>query len=571
MHTYTAFGEDHRIYFLNLLHLKSSIKNANNQIKLPDGDYRICFYAKYLSGVNASDPNLGCGSFKICNMAGGAPQFTQPVNNANINSEIAIIQPVSPVIFSWTPPQSTCGLPPAGYIYDFEIWELYPNQSVTDAVNNPFIFRKTSLPSATFLLDLNLYKDVLKHGKRYAIRVRAISNNPASPIEIDNNGYSRIEVFQYGSGPVPPALTDPKDYFIEFKERKSNYWIDAYRDYQQNKRSDTLVPIKEYIAFALTQNGIGYGPDAIELFLALNPDLIEIKKVKLSYIPNLPVFPSLSANDQKNFNSDHQANLEPNKSEENKFLKYLDSLNSFKLKIPEKAANLINEVIRHLNSIKPEISSVDQVTVGYLNLVISELLYNLRLYSSNSNSNQFNQLQKLAITVRELTADSIEGTSLIWPEKSGSSISSSESGPNEYSTNIESLMLDYTIANIENMPAVLLKQLLPFDVIVWRPGTVAPYKPVLDAPDLKATFRIYYTLSNLYNHKNPEVNAKTSIRLASTIQVSLPSNSIFSFWTLNMVNHKMTTAENVDLKDVLKNSMKKEPSLKKPSIVIKVE
>ena len=72
-------------------------------------------------------------------------------------------------------------------------------------------------------------------------------------------------------------------------------------------------------------------------------------------------------------------------------------------------------------------------------------------------------------------------------------------------------------------------------------------------------------------HKRVEVNAKTSIRLASTIQVSLPSNSIFSFWTLNMVNHKMTTAENVDLKDVLKNSMRKEPSLKKPSIVIKVE
>jgi hypothetical protein len=100
---------------------------------------------------------------------------------------------------------------------------------------------------------------------------------------------------------------------------------------------------------------------------------------------------------------------------------------------------------------------------------------------------------------------------------------------------------------------------------------VAPYKPVLDAPDLKATFRIYYTLSNLYNRRNPEVNAKTGTRLASTIQVSLPSNSIFSFWTLNMVNHKMTTAEEVDLRDVLKNSMKKEPSLKKPTVVIKVE
>ena len=125
--------------------------------------------------------------------------------------------------------------------------------------------------------------------------------------------------------------------------------------------------------------------------------------------------------------------------------------------------------------------------------------------------------------------------------------------------------------DIDNMPAVLVKQLLPFDVIVWRPGKVDPYKPVLDAPDLKATFRIYYTLANLYNRKNPEINAKTSSRLASTIQLSLPSNSIFSFWTLNMGNHKMTTAENVDLRDVLKNSMKNEPRLKKPSVVIKVD
>src|SRR4030095_14916823 len=75
----------------------ASIKDANNQIKLPDGDYRICFYARYINlngtlGDYASDPNLGCGSFKICNKAGGAPQFTQPVNNANINSAIAIIQ-----------------------------------------------------------------------------------------------------------------------------------------------------------------------------------------------------------------------------------------------------------------------------------------------------------------------------------------------------------------------------------------------------------------------------------------------------------------------------------------------
>jgi hypothetical protein len=548
----------------------ASIKDANNQIKLPSGDYRICFYGKYSSGDNASDPNLGCASFNICNKSGGAPQFTQPVNTVNVNSDLPIVQPVSPVIFSWTPPQSTCGLPPAGYVYDFDIWELYPNQTVTDAINNPFVFRKKSLPSATFLLDLNLFKDVLKPGKRYAIRVRAISNNPASPIEIDNDGYSRIEAFQYGGGPVPPILTDPKDYFIEFKERKSGYWSNAYNDYKQRRRADTLVPVKEYIAFALTQNGIGYGADAIELFLALNPDLIELKKVKLSYIPNLPVFPLVSGNDQKNFDKEHQANLEPNQSEENKFLKYLDTLNNFKQKIPEKAVSMINELVRHLNSIKPEINTVDQVTVSYINQVIAELLFELRLYSRNSNVTQFNQLQKLAVTLQELTADSIEGTSLLWPGKIRSSLSLSQSGPNAYSYDID-LLFDNELIDIDHMPATLVKQLLPFDVIVWRPGKVDPYKPVLDAPDLKATFRIYYTLANLYNRKNPEINAKTSSRLASTIQLSLPSNSIFSFWTLNMGNHKMTTAENVDLRDVLKNSMKNEPRLKKPSVVIKVD
>ena len=121
------------------------------------------------------------------------------------------------------------------------------------------------------------------------------------------------------------------------------------------------------------------------------------------------------------------------------------------------------------------------------------------------------------------------------------------------------------------MPVAVLKQLLSFDVIVWRTGTVEPFKPVFDAPDLKGTFRIFYTLRNLYNHKNPEVNAKTSPRLASTIQVSVPSNSVFSFWTLNMVNHRTTTANDIDPRDVLKNSMKKEPRLKKPSIVLKVD
>lgn len=561
----------------------ASIKDANNNIKLPDGSYRICFYARYIDpsgalGSDASDPNLGCGSFTICNKAGGSPQFTQPVNNTNINSEIAVIQPISPVIFSWLPPQSTCGLPPTGYTYDLEIWELYPNQTVTDAVNNPFVFRKTSLPSTTFLLDINLYKDVLKLAKRYAMRVRAISINPNSPVEIDNDGYSRIEAFQYGASLITQnGVPDPHDYFIPLDERKSSFWDDVYRANQQRKRSDTLVPIKEYIAFALTQNGIAYSLDAIELFLALNHELADVKKVNISYNPKLPVFPLVLANDQKNFEKEHQVNLEPDKAEENKFLKYLDTLNNYNQKIPTNAVKMINDLVSHLNSIKTQVSSVDRVTVNFINDVLSELLYELRAYSRNLTTSQYNQLQKLVTMLQELTTESLTSTSFFYlsPEKTVGLFRPYQAGPNGYTSNISMAGVSHIgveVDSLEYIPAVAIaKQLLPFDVIVWRTGTVAPFKPVLDAPDLKATFRVFYTLSDLYNHKNPEVNAKTGSRLASTIGISLPSNSTFSFWTLNMVNHRMTNAKDIDPRDVLKNSMKNEPRLKKPSIVLKVD
>src|SRR5665647_2777687 len=181
----------------------SQIKDANNNIKLPDGTYRVCFYAKYFDpasgsvGNNASDPNLGCGTFNLCNKA-AAPQFTQPVNNFNISSNVAIVQPASPVIFTWLPPNATCGANLDVINYDFEIRELLPSQTVTDAINNPPVFIKTQLPSSSFLLDTNLYKNVLQQGKQYVIRVKA-NTLPNSSVQIDNNGYSRIETFQYGN------------------------------------------------------------------------------------------------------------------------------------------------------------------------------------------------------------------------------------------------------------------------------------------------------------------------------------------------------------------------------------
>jgi hypothetical protein len=72
----------------------ASIKDGNNNIKLPAGVYRICFVAKQMDpasgqpGANLSDPNLGCGSFTI--------QNTQPANAVIITT--MVIPPLNPAI-----------------------------------------------------------------------------------------------------------------------------------------------------------------------------------------------------------------------------------------------------------------------------------------------------------------------------------------------------------------------------------------------------------------------------------------------------------------------------------------
>jgi hypothetical protein len=192
----------------------SELKDAGNNIVLPDGRYRICFYARYIDpasgglGNNASDPALGCGSFGVCTSA-AAPQFTQPVSNFNIAGSMAKVQRNSPIIFSWTPSSSTCGGQMGAITYDFEIHEMFTGQTVTDAINNPPVFTKTQLTSSVFLLDTLLYKNVLENGKQYAIRVRANAATNAMVQKIDNNGYSRIEAFQYGD--KVPVNNNPPD------------------------------------------------------------------------------------------------------------------------------------------------------------------------------------------------------------------------------------------------------------------------------------------------------------------------------------------------------------------------
>lgn len=182
-----------------------SLKDKNNNFRLPDGIYRICIYARYFTangiGANASDPNLGCTNFTICSKA-SAPQMTQPVSNFNINSEMVTVQKISPLVFSWTAPSTTCGVNLSSLSYDFELRELLPTQTVTDAINNPPVFTKTQLHSTVFLFDTLLNKEVLKSGKKYVVRVKA-NTSPVAEVLLDNDGYSRIESFQYGTESSP--------------------------------------------------------------------------------------------------------------------------------------------------------------------------------------------------------------------------------------------------------------------------------------------------------------------------------------------------------------------------------
>lgn len=191
----------------------------NGNIRLPDGSYRICFYARDLQGANLTDPNLGCASFRICS-AVAAPQLTSPVNNLNIGNGLTVVQPASPLLFSWLPSNSLCGASVGAVTYDFEIRALQNGQTAVDALNNPPVFSKTQLPNTSFLLDTFLYKDVLQAGKQYVVRIKA--NAIANPsLVIDNNGYSRPEPFQYGN-PVEPPVLPPSEQTDTSKKTKDN-------------------------------------------------------------------------------------------------------------------------------------------------------------------------------------------------------------------------------------------------------------------------------------------------------------------------------------------------------------
>src|SRR5699024_9024114 len=80
----------------------NDLKDQNNEIKLPEGVYRICFVARYVDsgrpGDFASDIHGGCATYNVCYKA-TAPQIVQPVSHQEIQNFIPHLLPASPVIF----------------------------------------------------------------------------------------------------------------------------------------------------------------------------------------------------------------------------------------------------------------------------------------------------------------------------------------------------------------------------------------------------------------------------------------------------------------------------------------
>jgi len=537
--------------------------------RLPEGAYQICFTAKDYRTLKDVSQEV-CATFNICYRA-AAPQFMQPVNNFTIGSLIPTVRPDTRIMFAWTQPNATCGglLSALRFLnYDFEIREVFNNQTVTDAIRNPYIFQKTALTTNTFLLDTNLYKNVLQRGKKYVMRVRA--NVPGnSSVLVDNSGYSRIEAFQYGDNyALQTDITTAVPKAISYEERNTAFWIEVFKAYEKDKKRDTLVPIKEYIPLILTYHGIVYSDDAIQMLYALNPELKNITKVKLSYSLNLPEFARVTETERKNFELEHAVNLEPDTREERRFTLNLDTFKTIisRHEKPEIPWSMLYNPVNHLNEFRLKAQTINRVSMNIINNLMSAIIVQLRTYPSRNNKNEFKQLQLLVSDLDELIISSTNETSFLedvqlqeLPRYNGPTFANYISNTIKAADNESpSYYVPY------------INQLISFDVIVWHFNNATPPVSVYNTPALERKYAVYYVEPGLYNEQNPKNKARTS-GPTSTSHVSLP-NAKFLFWTENMITHLTTKPIEQYTQELFHESRKDWPTeIKNFKIVLKVE
>lgn len=540
--------------------------------KLPEGSYQLCFSSDPSFPFNT---NTGCASFTICHPA--APQLLQPVSNMGMNNPVAKVQPASPLIFSWIPPRYACGIALNAYEYNLEIREIFANQGVTDAINNPLVFRKNSIGSNIFLLDTNLYKDVLQVGKKYVVRVKANAVGTMGDTSIENNGYSRLEAFQYGNysmtnNPLLPRLL--QQLYISSSDPELNSKLDdVYTAVQKHERKDTSIELRHYIRLILMENNISYNIDAVELFLSMNQDLMDSKRVQLSYKAKIPEFPAIPENSQKLFDHEYAVNLSPDSGEVKKFIRHKEALavSGKAFGDADSSTLVLNRLIGKLTGFYRQVYSVSRVTVKLVNDYLSELLYDLDSSRLSAGKAGFSTISGLANNIEWLISSPVVSASFHQPEILQKNRLSyyTKGGIASYNENLSG----YTRKGpapfrLSYVPPA--DRPLPFNIIVYHYSKEDPSKVVFNAADLMSTYRVFYVSSGLYNHRNPEINAQNTSAPASTAQVTLPKTK-FMFWMQNLSDHRVTKAQEVDLLDTYLYSMKKWPFPVKASIVLKVD
>ncbi len=200
---------------------------------LPEGFYTFKLEAlDYYRGVTVSNPGMA-NAWLILN--------DPPLINIPFNNEKLIATDPQNITFSWTPRHTASPNAAFSTEYEFTLVELYPdNRNPNDAILAANPIYKTRL--TTTALNYGLVEPLLIPGRKYAFRVRAYDLQGRDLFK--NNGYSEVQVFQYGDVCVPPSgvearALDPNrikiswqagevhtGYVLQYKAADGNIWFE---------------------------------------------------------------------------------------------------------------------------------------------------------------------------------------------------------------------------------------------------------------------------------------------------------------------------------------------------------